>query len=268
MSCRPLLRAASVLLAVLGVRTSRAASSQAPPSPAQNTPIRAGPRLAKVDFRDLPLFDACRLLSDQTGLNLVPSEGAREQRVSLYLKDIDAGGAIDGLCRAHQLWFQYSPDTRVVRIHTVDEYKRNLVSFQEDKTEYFTLLYPNALDVGYAIRNLFGDRVVLRTDDTESELLFDLASRFSRFDLIDRRTQGLGQSFSGQNSGGQFFGNDFDGGLGNYGSGVGLGSIGQSRGGLLGNQGAESTTAHDEQEARPRDRRARARARTELARLA
>lgn len=161
----------------------------------------AAPRLDRVDFRELPLGEACRLLSDQTGINVVPSADASQRTVSLFLSNVTAMEAIEALCRAHELWFQRDAATGIVRISTVTEFNRDPLSFQEEKTEFFTLLYPNALDVGYAIRNLFGTRVVLRSSDGDRDILTDLANRFSRFDLLDSRTQGIGGSSVTQGGG-------------------------------------------------------------------
>lgn len=160
-------------------------------------PEDEGPRLKKVDFRELPLVEACRLLSDQTGLNLVPSAEAASATVSLFLRDVPALAAVEAMCKSHDLWMQRDPRTGIVRINTVREYKRDITSFTEEKTEFFTLLYPNALDVAYAVRNLFGARVVLQPGDADLDLMADLAMRFGRFDLIDSRTQGFGAGLPG-----------------------------------------------------------------------
>jgi len=195
----------AAFVAVFFAVSPTTASAQAPTAPVSiaaqngtqsntqsNTPSARDVRLAKVDFRDVPLSDACRLLADQTGLNLAPSENARAQLVSLYLRDVSAMAAVEGLCRSHQLWYQVDRDSGIVRIHTVQEYRRDLGALQEEQTEYFTLLHPNALDVGYAIENLFGGRVELGTDDSDSDVMMDLSDRLNRFDLFARRTQGIG----------------------------------------------------------------------------
>jgi general secretion pathway protein D len=174
-------------------------------------PAKADVVLEKVDFRALPLGDACRLLSDQTGLNIVPSEEASQQVVSLYLRGLNGLAVIEAICKAHQLWFQKDATSGIIRISTTKEYNRNLSSLQDERTEFFSLLYPNAMDVGYAIRNLFGDRVELRRgDDTDNDIVNDLQERLQRFDLINSRTQGLG-------------GLGGVGGTSNYGSGLGVG---------------------------------------------
>ncbi len=202
--------------------------------------------LEKIDLRAIPLTDACRLLADQTGLNIVPSEEAGQQNVSLYLRNVTGLAAIEALCRSHQLWFAKDASTSIVRISTTKEYRGNLSHLREEQTEFFSLMYPNAIDVGYAIRNLFGARVLLRSNDTDDEVMIDLQDRFSRFDLLDSRTQGLGLSgVMGQGYGqyGSGYGYGFDGGT-PYGSSY------ANRGGIRPYDGAQDPAAQPPEPAR------------------
>jgi general secretion pathway protein D len=177
------------LLAALLAALPSTPGTRAPGGAQPQAPVA---RLAKVDLRSLPLSEACRLIADASGLNLVPSEEAGRREVSLYLRDVEPEAAVEALCRAHGLWFRRDAQAGLVRIGTPEEWRRDLTSLQAEQSEFFTLLYPNAIDVGYAIRNLFGDRVVLRANEADQELLRDLRERFSRFDLVDSRTQGFG----------------------------------------------------------------------------
>ncbi len=154
------------------------------------------PRLSLADFRDVPLSWALRILSEQTGLNLVASEAALAKRVTLNLRETSALDAVDALCQTHGLW--YTRDgSGIIRIHTVEEYRRDLNEFRVENTEVFTLLYPNALDVGYAIRDLWGNRVLLATGEDREDDYDELQERFERFDLFDGRGQGFGTDQQG-----------------------------------------------------------------------
>ena len=71
------------------------------------------------------------------------------------------------------------------------------------------LLYPNVYDVGYAIQNLFGERVELASTSISEDVRIDLTERLSRFDLMDQRTRpGIGSNSGdgGGNIGGIGFG--------------------------------------------------------------
>jgi general secretion pathway protein D len=216
--------------------------------------MRPAPTLPLVDFRELPLREAAKLLSDQTGLKIVPSAEAGKVLVSLYLRDVRPGVAIDALTKAHGLFYREDAATEIIRIYTTDEYEKDLGSFREEQTEVFTLLYPNPVDVAIAIQGLFGNRVVLSLGTNESFTFDDLSQRFSRFDLIDARNQGLGaaggggfgrggQGVFGQNGGlNNGFGNGFGGGFGTGGfgggaGGTGLGGGNVGAGGFGGGQG-------------------------------
>lgn len=158
--------------------------------------------LAKVDLRDIFLAEACRLLAEPTQWNLVPSAQASTKKISLFLQNVETLAAIDALCKANQLWFQRETKSQIVRIYTVEEYKTVLDSAKVDKIEIFTLLYPNVIDVAYAVRDSFGDRVALRLGGDDWDSIQDLQQRFWRFDVMDSRTQGFGNS--SQNSNSQF----------------------------------------------------------------
>lgn len=175
-------RLAAGLLVLLGLSL---------PLTAQDAAI-SDPQLDLLDLRAVPLSEACRILADSTGFNLAPSAEASTVTVSAFLRDLPATAAIDSLCRTHGLWNTRDPRTGIIRICTLKEYTRDLGSFQDDQVVYYTLLYPNAAEVGYAIRNLFGDRVSLRFGAADDDTRQDLEKRLERFDLIDSRTQGVG----------------------------------------------------------------------------
>lgn len=209
---------------------------------APDASAEGAPELALVDVRDLSLADTCRLLSDTTGLNLVPSAGAASTRVSIYLRDVSALKAIEALCESYRLWYRHEADQAIVRIHTTEEYERRVTDLREERTAYFTLLYPNVYDVGIAIRNLFGSRVRLQDVQARSERVDDLTDRLYRFDLLDSRTQGFGTNLSGSGGFGQGFGGGFGGndlGLTGVGGG-GYGGYGGIGGGYGGGYGGRS----------------------------
>ena len=159
----------------------------APPA----APVRGA--LRHVEFHDVPLADALRMLAEQSGNNYSCSAAAGQTPVSVSLRWVSAQTAVEELCKTHGLWFRRDELSGIVRVMTMAEFERDLVSFHEEKDEVFTLLYPNVLEVAAAIRDLYGDRVRLslgRAPDDESD---DLQSRFERFDLIDSRSSGLSE---------------------------------------------------------------------------
>jgi general secretion pathway protein D len=186
------------------------------------SPVDAA-KLDLVEFRDQPLSEAMRLFAAQTGLNIVASPEARKVTVSLYLHDVTAEAALDALCKSNDLWHKQDPASGVIRISTAKEYQRDLSSFREEQTEVFTLLYPNPIDVANAIRSIYGDRVIVNLQSINDQDVYqDLSQRFNRFDLVDQRTQGFGQSALNNGTGGS----GGYGGTGGYGGQGGVGGTG------------------------------------------
>jgi general secretion pathway protein D len=200
-----------------------------------NAPVRE-PRLARVDLRTVPLEQAARLLADLSGLNVAVSAQAAALPVSVYLSDVEPLVAVRTICESHQLWWRRDAATGIVRVGTAGEYQRDLAELQEERTEAFTLHYPNVFDVGRAVRELYGDRVVVRQQSLQDESLIDLSNRLSRFDLFDGRQQGFGQTINGNGQQNGAFGQQgaFGAGLGvGFGGGLGGGiGFGQTDGGL------------------------------------
>ena len=88
-------------------------------------------------------------------------------------------------------------------------------------------------DVGRAIRELYGDRVLMEQSSQYDESIEELANRLSRFDLFDGRQQGFGQTVNGNGLVGSSFGSQsrFGSGYGSgFGAGFGVGHSGEDGG--------------------------------------
>ena len=158
--------------------------------------------LRHVELHAVPLAQALGMIAEQCATNYSSSLEAGRTPVSVCLRDVPAGVVIEEICKTHNLWYRQDEQTGILRIITLDEFDRNLVSFREEQSEVFTLLYPNVLDVGAVIQSLYGERVTLsmgRDDITDESR--ELQQRFERFDLINQRSQGWG-SLQGLNTGG------------------------------------------------------------------
>jgi general secretion pathway protein D len=188
------------------------------------TPLpRPSTRLDVVEFRNIALAEALRTFSEQTGLNIVASPEANKTSIAIYLRNVTAEAALDALCTANDLWHKQDKESGIIRIYTAKEYQRDLTSFREEQTEVFTLLYPNPVDVANAIRSVYGDRVVLNLQSPHDQDVYqDLTQRFNRFDIVDQRTQGFGQSALNNGAGGT----GGYGGMGGYGGQGGTGGYG------------------------------------------
>lgn len=149
-----------------------------------------------LEFRDLPLMDALRMLSHQTGNNYSASVEANKMPINAMLRRVPADSVVDEICKSHGLWFKRDVTSGITRIMTVPEFEKDLVGYREETTEVFTLRYPNVHEIAYAIADLFGDRVQLSlgAEEQDEEARRDLEQRFDRFDVLNQRTQSAGQS--------------------------------------------------------------------------
>jgi hypothetical protein len=158
-----------------------------------------------IDLRQVQLSDAARILSEASGLNVVASVEAGKTPINLYLTNVTARGAVEALCRSHNLWSKDDLLAGIIRIHTPEEYQRDLNSFQEEVTQVFDLRFPNANDIGRAIQDLYGRRVHMNENSFMQNMqeTNELQQRFQRFDIVDGRSQnlGIGQSGGGVNGG-------------------------------------------------------------------
>ncbi|MEM7600895.1 MAG: hypothetical protein AAF357_05720 [Verrucomicrobiota bacterium] len=163
---------------------------------------------ALVEMQEVPLHLVARALSDEAAIRIAVSSQAREIPVSLYLQGITIAEALDSVVLTHRLYMTEIPGAEIVRLHTTDEYAQDAGSFRDERTQVFTLKYPNARDVALSIRDLYGDRVQLaeRFEDVDQPgeyLSEDLQQRMERFDIIDARGQGFGVDSTGGNQGAQ-----------------------------------------------------------------
>jgi general secretion pathway protein D len=186
------------ILAAPGVVAGQDPVTQPVTQPASQPQSQPAESIRQVEFQELPLSDAIRLLARQTGLNLVASQEAGKAKVSLYLQNVSPQSVVEELCRANNLWFRQDEASGIVRIMTVSEFQRDLTSFREVQTQVFSVLYPNAVSTASAIADLYGSRVQLSLGEDESQGdSRDISERLNRFDLVDQRSQGIGIFSSG-----------------------------------------------------------------------
>ncbi|MBF6649630.1 DUF3438 family protein [Methylobacter sp. BlB1] len=185
-----------------------------------------GQVIEQIEFRDITVGDALRILSEQSDLNIIASKEAAEIQVTMFLRRVTSMEVIDAIAKTYNLWYQRDVNSNIVRIYTVKEYRLEQVEFKKEETEIFTMKNAkNALDLAETIKNLFSERVTLSYGKNEREIMTDLSQRFQRFNMIDGRST-LTSSRGGSGGGG---GNT--GGSGSNSTSINAGSVG-----MLGNQ--------------------------------
>lgn len=142
--------------------------------------------LRYIEFSNVPLRVALRLISDQTGVNISVSEPTSTRLVSIFLRNVAPETAVEEICRATGLWYRRDALSGIIRVTTMEEYEQSLATFREEQTETYTLLYPNVIEVASIIYGLYPERVMLSLG--ENELLedeeSDISRRIERFNKI------------------------------------------------------------------------------------
>lgn len=154
--------------------------------------------IEQIEFRDVTVGDALRILSEQSTLNIVASKEAADIHVTMFLRRATPMEVLDAIAKTYNLWYQRDDNSNIVRLYTVKEYRLEQVEFKKEETEIFTMKNAkNALDLADTIQNLFSNRVKLSYGRNQQEILNELQQRFARFDVVDGRTT---QHFSNSNS--------------------------------------------------------------------
>ncbi|GAB6067516.1 hypothetical protein JCM13664_08340 [Methylothermus subterraneus] len=194
--------------------------------------LAADRRIAQLDFRSITVGDALRILTEESGLNVVASEKAARIPITMYLRNVAPLDVLEAMAKTYNLWYRRDPDSGIVRVYTVDEFRLGQVEYTREQIKVFTLKHEmNVLDAVTAITGLYGKRVIFdRNSQQDFQILFDLAQRFARFNIIDAQSrlgQGIGigggrfGGFGGRGFGG--FGGFGGGGFGGFGGGFGFG---------------------------------------------
>ena len=192
-----------------------------------------------LEATEVPLDVLLRLVADQSGVNISSSDAAARKTASIFLRNVTAETAVEEICRTTGLWFRRESGSDVLRVTTMEEYTENLHSFREEKTEMFTLLYPNVIEVAGSIYGLYPDRTLLSLGEEEfdEDDEYDLSRRFRRFRVLE------------DNGGSQFLDMEPPDASSSSGSRSGSGTFSFSRG-----SGLSRMTQWDELAARSRRR--------------
>jgi general secretion pathway protein D len=146
--------------------------------------------IEQIEFREITVGDALRILSEESNINIVASKQASDIVVTMFLRKVTAIEVIDAISKTYNLSYQYDEKSNFIRLYTVQEYRLEQVEFKQEETEVFTMKNAkNALDLAETIQNLFSTRVRLSYGQNQQQLMNDLQQRFARFDLVDGRTK-------------------------------------------------------------------------------
>ncbi len=117
--------------------------------------------ISKLEFKQANMVDVVRALADMSGLNIVATEEAAKKTVTVFLQNISVKDALDTISKNSGLWYRQDKASKTFRIMSTEEYQRDMVVYREDTTRVFNLLHPNPVIVATAVRDLYGQRVLL-----------------------------------------------------------------------------------------------------------
>ncbi len=191
--------------------------------------IRHNQAIEQIEFRDVTVGDALKILADQSNLNIIASKEAAGIHVTMFLRRVTAMEVIEAIAKTYNLWYQRDDISNIVRIYTVKEYRLEQVEFKKEETEIFTMKNAkNALDLAETIQNLFFGRVMLSYGKNQNEIMTDLSQRFQRFNMIDGRSTLSSSRSGGSNGSGDNSSTNINAGSGGvFGNQVGVSTTGQ-----------------------------------------
>ena len=117
--------------------------------------------LHTIILRDIPVGSIVEILTEMCGYNVIASNGAAEQKISIYMQDLPLREALESMCRLNNLWFR--EDKRVITLMTAKEYANEMVVRRNEKTRAFYMRYTNAVDMAKIIQAVMGAQVEFKS---------------------------------------------------------------------------------------------------------
>jgi len=117
--------------------------------------------LHTIILRDVPVGSIVETLTEMCGYNVIVSNGAAEQKISIYMQDLPLREALESVCRLNDLW--YREDKRVITLMTAKEYANEMVVRRNEKTRAFYMRYTNADDMAKIIQAVMGAQVEFKS---------------------------------------------------------------------------------------------------------
>jgi type II secretory pathway component GspD/PulD (secretin) len=117
--------------------------------------------LHTIILRDVPVGSIVETLTEMCGYNVIASNGAAEQKISIYMQNLPLREALESMCRLNDLW--YREDKRVITLMTAEEYANEMVVRRNEKTRAFYMRYTNADDMAKIIQAVMGAQVEFKS---------------------------------------------------------------------------------------------------------
>ena len=79
------------------------------------------PQRVSMDFKDANLKDVLKTFSQQTGINVIASEGIADKTITLYLEDVTVMDALDQILQAASLMYERAPGSQIYLVRPKPE---------------------------------------------------------------------------------------------------------------------------------------------------
>lgn len=122
-----------------------------------------------IELKDANIRDAARILASLTDTNITVTQAASDTQVNLLLQNVELEHGIETLSRITGLWYRYNSDNNSYLIMTKDEYQSDIIVYRKDNIRSFTLKHQNVRATAQTIKDLFGDRVILKEQNDQDD---------------------------------------------------------------------------------------------------
>lgn len=133
-----------------------------------------------VEFKDTDVRDAVRLISEQSGMNIVVTNEASTKKATLFLQKVRAEDVLATLCKVAGLWYRKDISSSVYRVMTTKEYVEDITVFQNYQTRVYTLNFFNGRGIVEVLSSIYGNRVFVTMGSAIESFTFEQASNTSQ----------------------------------------------------------------------------------------
>jgi type II secretory pathway component GspD/PulD (secretin) len=122
-------------------------------------------KIRSLILKDVPVRQIAELLTELCGYNVVPTKLVENQKINIFMQNIDLRTALETICRLNNLW--YREGNNIITLMTRQEYVKDIEIRQSEHTRAFYIKYTNAADMAKIIQSLMGEEVYLSAIEDE-----------------------------------------------------------------------------------------------------
>lgn len=157
-----------LFLSLLSIYALVSAQEQAPQKTKQGPEkIEVAESLLTLDFKDVDLKDALKIITQASGLNIVMDNDVKAT-VSITLKDVAWQTALDSILKTNELTYRF--EGNIIRIMTLDTVKKETDTLPLS-TKVITLNFAKATDLQASLGKMISSRGNIQTNVNTNSLI-------------------------------------------------------------------------------------------------